>query len=164
MATREITVQRFSVTAAKNFHEVVSALEAAIGHPDMNAFRTSIAGAKTFAEVEKIVAEATGPTQMMEFTRMDLGEVLRKRNGPSARQSLRFIVGNPVIMSSMVQHVPDAGSYAPVTILVDERQDGVHLAYDRMASFLAPYGSPEALKVAEDLDAKIEAILTAAAG
>jgi uncharacterized protein (DUF302 family) len=163
VATREITVQRFSVAASKSFHEVVSALEAAMGHPDMNAFRKSIAEAKTFAEVEKIVDEATGPTQMMEFTRMDLGEVLRKRNGPSARQGLRLIVGNPVIMSSMVQHVPDAGSYAPVTILVDERQDGVHLSYDRMASFLAPYGSPEALKVAEDLDAKIEAILTTAA-
>lgn len=94
---------------------------------------------------------------------MDLGEVLRKRNGAAARQSLRFIVGNPVIMSQMVQRVPDAGSYAPVTILIDERQDGVHLSYDRMASFLAPYGNPEALKVAQDLDSKVEALLTAAA-
>ncbi len=67
-------------------------------------------------------------------------------------------------MSSMVQHVPDAGSYAPVTILIDERSDGVHLSYDRMASFLATYGSPEALKVAQGLDSKVEALLVAAAG
>jgi hypothetical protein len=39
-----------------------------------------------------------------------------------------------------------------------------HLAYDRMASFLATYGSPEALKVAQDLDAKVGALLAAAAG
>jgi hypothetical protein len=64
----------------------------------------------------------------------------------------------------MVQHVPDAGSYAPVTILIDERPDGVHLSYDTMASFLAKYGSPEALKVAQDLDGKVEALLSAAAG
>ncbi len=95
---------------------------------------------------------------------MDLGEVLRKGSGAAARQSLRLVVGNPVIMSQMVQHVPDAGSYAPVTILIDERPDGVHLSYDRMASFLAPYGSPEALKVAQDLDSKVEALLAAAAG
>jgi hypothetical protein len=63
----------------------------------------------------------------------------------------------------MVQHVPDAGSYAPVTILIDERPDGVPLSYDRMASFLATYGNPEALKVAQDLDAKVEALLGAAA-
>jgi hypothetical protein len=62
-----------------------------------------------------------------------------------------------------VQHVPDAGSYAPVTILVDERPDGVHLSYDKMASFLSPYGNPEALKVAQDLDAKVETLLTSAA-
>jgi uncharacterized protein (DUF302 family) len=94
---------------------------------------------------------------------MDLGEVLRKRNGAAASQSLRVVVGNPVIMSQMVQHVPDAGSYAPVTILIDERPDGVHLSYDRMASFLAPYESPQALKVAVDLDSKVERLLATAA-
>jgi hypothetical protein len=50
-----------------------------------------------------------------------------------------------------------------VTILVDERRDGVHLSYDRMASFLAPYGDAGALKVARDLDSKIESLLSAAA-
>jgi hypothetical protein len=59
----------------------------------------------------------------------------------------------------MVQQAPDAGSYGPVTILIHERQDGVHLSYDRMASYLASYGHSEALQV----DAKVEALLTAAA-
>jgi uncharacterized protein (DUF302 family) len=163
MATKEIKVQRFSVTSSKGFHDVVAAFDAAIGHPDMNSFSKNVADAKTFAEVEKIVQGATGPSELMEFTRMDLGRVLQKRNGARARQSLRFVVGNPVTMSAMVQHVPDAGSYAPVTVLIDERPDGVHLSYDRMASFLATYESPEALKVAQDLDAKVEALLGAAA-
>ncbi len=66
-------------------------------------------------------------------------------------------------MRRMVQHVPDAGSYAPVTILVDERSDGVHISYDRMTSFLAPYGNAEALKVARDLDSKVEALLNSVA-
>ena len=34
---------------------------------------------------------------------------------------------------------------------------------DRMASFLDPYGNKEALKVARDLDLKVESLLTAAA-
>jgi hypothetical protein len=66
-------------------------------------------------------------------------------------------------MKQVVKHSPDAGSYAPATILVDERPDGVRISYDRMASYLASYGSPEALKVAQDLDSKVEALLTAAA-
>ena len=164
MATSEIKVQRFSVTSSKAFRDVVAAFEAAIGHPDMNSFSENVAGEKTFAEVQKIVQGATGPSELMEFTRMDLGKVLQKRNGAEAGQSLRFVVGNPVTMSAMVQHVPDAGSYAPVTILIDERPDGVHLSYDTMASFLATSGSSEALKVARDLDAEVETLLTAAAG
>jgi hypothetical protein len=67
-------------------------------------------------------------------------------------------------MKQMVKLTPDAGSYAPVTILIDERTDGVCLSYDTMASFLAPYGNPEALKVARDLDDKVEALLREAAG
>ena len=66
-------------------------------------------------------------------------------------------------MKEMAKHVPDAGSYAPVTILVDERSDGVHLSYDKMASFLAPYENKEALKVAKDLDLKVENLLNQAA-
>ena len=76
---------------------------------------------------------------------------------------MRFMIGNPLIMKEMAKHVPDAGSYAPVTILVDERPDGVHLSYDKMASLLAPYGNPKALAVARDLDSKIESLLREAA-
>ena len=42
---------------------------------------------------------------------------------------------------------------------LDERTDGVHLSYDRMASFLAPYGNRDALDVARDLDSKAEDLL-----
>lgn len=62
----------------------------------------------------------------------------------------------------MVEHVPDTGSYAPVTILMDERRDSVHVSYDGMTSLLAPYGNAEALAVARDLDSKVESLITAA--
>jgi uncharacterized protein (DUF302 family) len=77
---------------------------------------------------------------------------------------VRLVIGNPLIMKQMVEHVPDAGSYAPVTILVDERPDGVHLSYDTMVGYLAPYGNAAAKKVAQELDAKVEALLAAATG
>ena len=65
-------------------------------------------------------------------------------------------------MQSMARLVPDAGSYAPVTVLIDQRQDGVHLSYDEMASFLGAYGNPEVLKIARDLDAKVKRLLESA--
>jgi uncharacterized protein (DUF302 family) len=163
MTTRHIDVQRVSVTSAKPFDDVVAALEARIGHPDMSVFGKRIAAAQTQAELEQFVQSAVGPSGLMEFARYDLGEVLRKESGGKDRRVVRLVVGNPLIMREMVRTVPDAGSYAPVTILVDQRPDGVHLSYDKMASYLATYGSPEASKVARDLDTKVEALLSEAA-
>jgi uncharacterized protein (DUF302 family) len=163
MAIKEISMERFSITSSRSFGEVVKALEASVGHPNMNTFMSDIISASSFTDLEKMIHAATGPSELMQFMRFDLGEIVRKERGDSAPRSLRYLIGNPLIMKQMLERSPDAGSYAPVTILVDERPDGVRLSYDRMVSFLAPYGSSEALKVARDLDAKIEALLTKAA-
>jgi uncharacterized protein (DUF302 family) len=163
MTTKTIHVERFSVTSLKPFDEVVKALEAGIAHPNISAIMSEIVAAKSYSELERFIQNAAGASGLMEFVRFDLGAVMRKANGEKAPRSVRFLIGNPLIMKQMVEHAPDAGSYAPVTILLDERPDGVRLSYDRMASFLTTYGSEDALKVARDLDAKIEAVLTKAA-
>lgn len=163
MAVRHVDVQRFSVTSSKPFADVVAALDAAIGRPDYPALSRQIYATKAYAELEALIHGVVGPTDLMEFLRLDIGGVLAKANGPAAPKSLRLIVGNPLIMKQMAEHVADAGSYAPVTILVDERADGVHLSYDTMVSFLLPYGNAKALQVARDLDTKVEAMLITAA-
>ena len=163
MATKQISVERFIITSAKPFSDVVKVLEASVGHPNMNTFMNGVASAKSFKDLEKVVNAVTGATGLMQFMKFDLGEIVRKERGDSAPRSLRYLIGNPLIMKQMLERCSDAGSYAPVTVLIDERPDGVRLSYDRMASFLAPYGNDEALKVALDLDAKIETLLTKAA-
>ena len=95
----------------------------------------------------------------MMFTKLDLGAILRKETGLDTPKIIRFDIGNPLIMKEMLKHVPETGSYAPVTVLVDEKPDGVHLSYDKMASLLAIYRNSDALAVALDLDSKIENLL-----
>jgi hypothetical protein len=163
MPTMEVQVRRVSVVSSRPFADVVRRLTANIGRPDMRAFHQALTAATTMAELEKVVQGAIGASELMEFVRYDAGEVLRKEQGGQGPDLLRLVVGNPIIMKSMAKSVPDAASYAPVTILVAERADGVHLSYDSMASLLAPYGSEAALAVARDLDAKIESLLETAA-
>ena len=105
-----------------------------------------------------------GKTGLMRFMELDHGAVIRKATCRDTPRMVRLIIGNPLIMQEMAKRVPDAGSYAPVTVLVDERPDGVHISYDRMASLLAPYRNSEALAVARDLDEKVETLLYEAAG
>jgi hypothetical protein len=164
MPTIEVSVRRISVVSSRSFDEIVRRLTATIGHPDMHAFHSALAAATTAADLEGVVHGAIGSSDLMEFVRFDAGEVLRKAQSGRGPQILRLVVGNPLIMKEMARTVPDAASYAPITILVDERADGVHLSYDSMASLIAPYGSEPALAVARELDLKVVSLLEAAAG
>jgi uncharacterized protein (DUF302 family) len=162
MSIQEVRVQRVNIVTTEPFDTVVARIDAQIGHPDMAAFSKRLSSAQNEAEMEKVVNPVTQPNGIMEFTRFDHGEVLQKENGTAKPRILRIVAGNPLFMKEMVKHVVDAGSYAPITILIKERPDSVRISYDRMASYLAPYGNSDALKVARKLDAKIERILTAA--
>jgi hypothetical protein len=168
MSNLRITVERRVVVSTRKFDDVLASIDAAVGHPDMHAFWKEIAATSTYAEMEAVVQRAIGHSGLMEFTHFDHGQFLKKAQnlvGPIATPRIvRFVIGNPLIMMAMAKHVHDAGSYAPVTLLVDERGGGVRLSYDTMASFLGSYGEPVALRVARELDAKVEALMTAAAG
>jgi uncharacterized protein (DUF302 family) len=162
-STKRINVARLSVISRGSLQDVLAKFDAAVGHPDIQEFWRRVGATKTNSEMEKLVQSALGASGFMEFARFDHGGVVHKGESGDYPKIFRLVIGNPLIMREMVKHVPDAGSYAPVTILIDELSDGVHLSYDRMASFLAPYENAAALKVARDLDAKVEALLASAA-
>ena len=119
----------------------------------------SAAAAATYQEMREVVQHAVSEIGLMEFMRFDVGAVLAKAHPERNPKSIRLIIGNPLIMESMARLVPDAASYAPVTVLIDRRSDGVHLSYDEMASLLAPYGNAEAVEIAGDLDIKVRRML-----
>src|ERR1700730_12087009 len=136
MPPRRIEVERFSVTTSKPFEDVVAALKAGVGQLDLVAFAAESQAPRAFAELERVINRRMGPTGLMLFLEFDHGAVLRKETGLDVPKIVRLVTGNPLLMKEMAKHVPEAGSYAPVTVLVDERRDGVHLSYDRMVSLL----------------------------
>jgi uncharacterized protein (DUF302 family) len=163
MPIRRIEIERFSMTTSRPFEAVVAALKAGVGRLDLAAFAKVSKSPSTFAELEEVINRDKGKTGLMLFLEFDHGAVLRKETGLDKPKIVRLVIGNPLVMKEMAKHVADAGSYAPVTVLVDERGDGVHLSYDKMVSLLAPYGNQDALKVAQDLDHKLEKLLNDAA-
>ena len=81
----------------------------------------------------------------MLFAEFDHGAIVRKGTGRDTPRIIRFIIGNPLIMKEMAKHVPEAGSYAPVTVLVDERSDGVYHMTGWLVSWLRT-GTPTRLQ------------------
>ncbi len=159
MTIENVEVERFSLTSSKPFDAVVAALKSVIGQPDIVEFFKATRAAKSFPDLKRIVESGVGRTDLMLFAEFDLGDILRRETGSKTPKIIRLVVGNPLIMKEMVRHVPDAGSYVPVTILIDERPDSVHISYDKMESYLLQYGSSEALAVARALDTKITTLL-----
>jgi uncharacterized protein (DUF302 family) len=162
MRVKQLGLQRLSITSANSFETVVVKFETAVGHPNIAEFGRKMATTKSLAEMEAVVQEVLGPSGFMEFARYDLGAVMRKEQH-DAPKSVRYIIGNPLIMKELVKRVPDAGSYTPVTILIDDRPQGVQLSYDKMESLLSSYENAEALRVARELDAKVASLLAEAA-
>ena len=147
------------MTSSKPFDVVVAGIKASVGHPNMASLWQAVQRATTGTELDAAIQPTLGKTGLMQFVEFDHGMVIRKGTEHRTSKMVRLFIGNPLIMKEMAKRVPDAGSYAPVTVLVDERAAGVHISYDRMASLLAPYGDENALSVARDLDAKVEDVL-----
>jgi hypothetical protein len=160
-----VPIRRVTVTTDRPFDDVVTAVYAGLGRvPDFGALVQKWSTARNPEEFEAIIAEVEGSSGLIEFLSLDLGAALTLRDPDRGRRLLRIIAGNPVTMSKMTATATDAGSYAPVTILVAERESGTTLSYDRIASAIAPYGSTEASAVAEALDESVVALLHDAAG
>lgn len=62
MATKQITIERFSVISAKTFAEVASAIAAQVGHPDIKQFYEAIQAAEDDQELQRVVNLAIGPS------------------------------------------------------------------------------------------------------
>src|SRR5271163_2201560 len=160
MQTHEFSGRRWSIISHKPFDAVVAEVEAKIGRPNIVEFVGRMTAAASYEKMKNVVQDSVSEIGLMEFMRLDHGAVLAKAGVDGNPKSVRLIMGNPLIMQSMTRLVPDAGSYAPVTVLIDQRPDGVHVSYDKMESYLLHYGSPEALAVARNLDTKITTLLS----
>jgi hypothetical protein len=62
MTTRRVEIERFSVISSKPFQDVLAALKAAVGHPDMAEFAKAAKSARTFADLEDVVRRGLGKT------------------------------------------------------------------------------------------------------
>ena len=88
-----------------------------------------------------------------------------RRPDQAGRRLVRLIAGNPVTMGQMTRHLPAAGAYAPVTILIQELPGGrTQVAYDTVASAIAPYADAAASQVAQRLDTEVLRLLRHATG
>ena len=90
-----------------------------------------LSSASTYEEFAELVKTAEGSACLMRFMQVDLHDaVTRATAGAVARRLVRVIAGNPVTKAQMTRYLGDGGSYAPVTILIEETPDATRVAHE----------------------------------
>ena len=164
----EVLMRRHVFDTGRPFAAVRDGIFGGISRPDIEALFGKLAVSTSYEQFSSLVQEAQGSAGLMRFLQLDEDKALTlDPQAPdwTGRRLIRLIAGNPVTMGQMTRHVADAGSYAPVTILIQERPDGgTRVAYDSVASAIAPYHNPAASQVADQLDTEVLGLLRQATG
>jgi hypothetical protein len=164
----EVSVRRYVIDSERPFSAVLDGIFGGISQPDIPVLFTELAASTSYEQFSALVQQAQGSVGLMRFFQLNLDEALTpdpRAPGWSGRRLIRLIAGNPVTMGKMTRHVADAGSYAPITILIEEVPGGgTRVAYDSVASAIAPYNQPAASEVARQLDAEVLGLLRRATG
>ena len=164
----DIPVRRHVLTSERPFQVVLDGIYTGISQPDIGALFARLAASTSYEEFSELVRQAQGSAGLFRFWHLDDDHVLAldpQARDQAGRRLVRLIAGNLVTMGQMTRHLPAAGSYAPVTILIQELPDGgTQVAYDTAASAIAPYGDAAASQVAQRLDTDVLALLRHAAG
>jgi len=151
----EVSVRRHVFDSERPFASVLDGIFGGISQPDIGLLFSKLAASTSYEEFSSLVTQAQGSAGLIRFWQLDLDHAVTL--GPQAqdragRRLVRLIAGNPVTMGEMTRHVADAGSYAPVTILI-------RVAYDSVASAIAPYHDATASEVAQRLDTEVLRLL-----
>jgi uncharacterized protein (DUF302 family) len=159
-----LAVRRYVIVSDRPFQDVMDAIYTGISRPDIGALFHQLAAATSHEQFSALVAQAQGSAGLMRFLELKLDNALAlDPQAPDKSRLTRLIAGNPVTMGEMTRTLPDAGSYAPVTILVQELPGGgTRIAYDSVVSAIEGYGDPASLKVAERLDDEVLTLLRGA--
>jgi len=163
----DVAVRRHIFTSERPFPDVLDGIFGGISQPDIGALFAKLAVSTSYEEFSSLVRQAQGSAGLMRFLQLDLDNALAldPQAHQNGRRLVRLIAGNPVTMGQMTRHLPDAGSYAPVTILIEELPGGgTRVAYDTVTSAIAPYGDVAASQVAGQLDTEVLGLLHQATG
>ncbi len=163
----DVAVRRHVFDSELPFQAVLDGIFGGISQPDIDSLFGKLQASTSYEQFSGLVRQAQGSAGLMRFWQLDLDTALARdprASDKAGRRLVRLIAGNPVTMGQMTRHVADAGSYAPVTILIEEMPDGTRVAYDSVASEIAPYGDADASAVAERLDGEVLGLLRQATG
>jgi uncharacterized protein (DUF302 family) len=165
VVTRPFNGVRIEVGTSLSFDEVLSRLRGLMGTTNVPQIVALAQGPISRDEYIRQVEERfVGSSGLMLFNEIDHGGWLAKFG--IDRRTVRWILGNPLIAITMIRHDITAGLFAPVEILVTEKEtgDGTTVVYVVPSSLMVIEENPSLREAALALDEKLKALIAKATG
>jgi hypothetical protein len=97
------------------------------------------------------------------FLKRDHGILVSLHGG--VRDAVQYEIGNPLTASRMTRYQLAAGLYAPLRVIIYEKDDGSScIEYDLPSSLFGQFGDDRVAEVARGLDVSLARALSTAAG
>jgi uncharacterized protein (DUF302 family) len=159
VSTSPVRTLHRSVAIDVPFERFTQALEKVVGHVP-TGWELDIVSRPTLAR-ERLKA-AEGPQGLMIFTMFDHGAALNMAG--ARRNAKQYLIGNALTAISMTQHDIRAALYAPLRVLVYERNVGrTVVEYDQPSSQFGQFSNGDVTNVGVMLDSELEEALAQAA-
>ena len=156
-----VTIQHTSIATGLTYNNLVRGFERELGRWDLVAADRLLKSNASWSEVEREVDRMAGPRGLMNFLRINQGEII-SLSGALKWCSL-YLVGNPVIANKIISIDVRSSFYVPFRVcLYDSVTAGsAEISYDRPSSLLAGLEQPELKNIGLMLDQKIDGVVGA---
>jgi uncharacterized protein (DUF302 family) len=140
------------------YDRFTSALERIGGRFDKDVEQDILSNPRRAEERIKVMEGEQG---LMIFAILDHGAALNIV-GVHAKAK-QYLIGNPLTAIQMTRHDLRAALYAPLRILVYEKDGQTVVEYDQPSSLFGQFENPEVTPVSVSLDTKLERVIARAA-
>jgi uncharacterized protein (DUF302 family) len=156
--------KRMRFDSTRSFDDVLLNLRKLVGAATLQEEIKQESGKPTREDFEKVIQSHVGESGFMLFLEIDHGEWLPVFG--IQRKVVRWILGNPLIAITMIQHDITTGLFAPVELLLFENEsgNGSTVIYDLPSSLMRIEQNPALLEAAQELDRKLQALVSQVTG
>jgi uncharacterized protein (DUF302 family) len=164
-APRPLTIEHVVIASNQPYDKVLEGLASRMGSEEgwrqtEQRVQELTAAQAPLAQAEETIERQLGTSDFTIFKTVE-HTPLHRLAGKTSR-AVQYMAGNPLLANQMSRIVPEVALYAPLHFVVYEDDAGkTFVAYDNFVSLLAQYQSEEINQVAQVVEQKLEALLTA---
>jgi uncharacterized protein (DUF302 family) len=153
-----ISVEHIVLRSHLSFQKLQEALEMKLGkQSSMEEVRGLMGTQASWEIITQAVESGVGESGFVLFFKTDHSLYLQLAGGNT--RACRYAIGNPLLAIAMTSHVPEAGLYAPLSLVVWENTQGTFLSYDSIASLISQYGNEQATAAASVVEEKLQQLI-----